>query len=332
MEEFIITLSEKEKKIINNYPVKRVQAEKIFGRIFFQHVLPFLLKNPSFILSNLKKQYPEILSIKLHNGILAIICQLATLSLISMEKARRSYKITITGDLKRIKELTSNIRKLHSEISKIVFVDKDNENNYRYGGSIKFEPIFDKYWNNSCDEKLKELYELYGRRFWECDDILSPSSIENVFGKNKFNLISKELTIICENDRKEEHAYLLLPYFKKRLFKLFPSQDFLDIKHRISKECVLCGNLFFPEDVACYFTKKPIPDIIICNRCYLKALNQGAISKAGDKLILKYLKRLIDLIGFIPPSNFPSSTKFFRSITPEHEVEIIKLGFPNECL
>ena len=220
--------------------------------------------------------------------------------------------------------------------------------------------IINKYWTEKCDEEIKVFYNKYG--FFSDSVFTFIDLLKKSIGEDKLNDFYSELEEKAPNFRiasvtsytTTNSNYIPLLYARHLKFKW-------GIKPEIwYKNCMLCGQMFnpfyllapaafpylknweyatykIPEFVIkCYPIENSIKEVNFCPIHLLKIpsrdiYNEYLASKDNsvrDNIKNKMgvlLKRMTDILGFIPERNFHESLSYLQDLDKQKFEEILKL-------
>lgn len=209
------------------------------------------------------------------------------------------------------------------------------------GGSLKFdvngvlEQILEKYWTDECEKELENCLLKYG---FFADDYFFRSKYKEIVGENKIHELFDELEHHA-SEIKISHCgwktiktyHIPILYINSFKFKwgLMPEI--------VEKKCQYCNDDFLPglhlssiiQELEKNFTINSLNEIDFCikhalgqNLCEYDGLCEVTLPK--DKMI-QYIKDLINLINFIPPSSFKNDLSYLRYLDRESFIKAIKL-------
>ena len=209
------------------------------------------------------------------------------------------------------------------------------------GGSIKFdmnsvlEQILEKYWTDECEKELENCLLKFG---FFSDDFFFRSKYKEIIGKNKIHELFNEL---------EQHASeIKISYCGWETIKPYhiPQLYIQSFKFKwglkpeiVEKKCQYCNDNFIPvlhlSSIIQDLEKKiKINSLNEIDFCIKHALGENISEYKGpceitlpkDKMI-QYIKDLINLINFIPPSSFKNDLSYLRYLDRESFIKAIKL-------
>lgn len=186
--------------------------------------------------------------------------------------------------------------------------------------------VFKSYWTEDCDAALKIHIEKYGflsTRYF-CD-----KKLPQILGKYRYKKFLNELmerwqefeVLYCgwEPVTGLQADYLHYLYADSRRFQL-------KIKPWIEfKRCRKCGRYFvpievYPEKIDKYPDGTTVRDIGLCNNCLdFSSLSQK--TRMSKKEMLERLKRLVEILGFIPRQDFLRNFEYLKRLSSIEQFE-----------
>ena len=187
------------------------------------------------------------------------------------------------------------------------------------------EKIIKRYWGKKENKIFKEDYLLSGN----FNDIGRNSMriLKKIIGERNYNLIKKELMKRWERGEEINGIGNASCSFLNNKVMEFRKKN-KPIKK--SKNCVYCGKRFYPSLLSAslinyYPFKNNILEIDYCNSCLASAFLGIYKDDKSEKEMLMDIKKLVDCLGFIPPTNYFMNTKFLKSLPKEKFHKLIKI-------